>query len=138
MLIKPKVLKKHGIRVIGRQADGDYMDIDEIELKSIDAQLIEQAAAKPGFRDVYAYAGAERFWDDETRASGASMQVLFSDSLSLAGILYLDPALSGPVILWIKASSPAEAMHLFTREMQGGDGSPVAAYDAPRNSRKGH
>lgn len=138
MLIKPKVLKKHGIRVIGRQADGDYMDMDEIELKSIDARLIAQATAKPGFRDVYAYAGAERFWDDETRASGASMQVLFSDALSLAAILYLDPALSGPIILWIKASSPAEAMQLFTKEMQGGDGSPVAAYDAPRNSRKGH
>ncbi len=138
MLIKSEVLKEHGILVTGQQADGDYMDMDEVEPRSIDARLIDAAKTKPGFLEVYAYAGPERFWEDETRASGASMQLLFSDALSLTVILYLDPALSGPLISWVKANSPADALHEWTKEMHAGGGLPVAAYSPPQTSRKGH
>lgn len=59
MLIKSEVLKEHGILVTGQQADGDYMDMDEVEPRSIDARLIDAAKTKLGFLEVYAYAGGE-------------------------------------------------------------------------------
>ena len=138
MLIKPEALRQRGILVIGKQADGDYMDMDEVALPSVDNRLIDAIKTKPGFLEVYAYAGPERFWGDETRASGASMQMMFSDALKLAAVLYVDPALSGPVISWVNADSPADALHEWTKEMHAGGASPVASFDPPRPSRKGH
>ncbi|AQS61811.1 hypothetical protein AGRHK599_LOCUS1186 [Rhizobium rhizogenes] len=138
MLIKPEALKARGILIIRKQADGDYMDLDEVALSNIDDRLIDAIKTKPGFLEVYAYAGPERFWSDDNRTSGATMQMMFSDALKLAAVLYIDPALSGPLISWVKADSPADALHEWTKEMHARGPSPVAAFDPPRTPHKGH
>lgn len=131
MLLKPSVLKERGISAIGQPADGDYMDIDQVELSTIDRRLIEKALASPDFKEVYAYAGPERFWTDPDQISGASMQMLYSDDLKQALVLYLDPALSDVVIGSVSADDPAEALHEWSIQFHARGASPVIGADVP-------
>jgi hypothetical protein len=131
MLLKPSVLEERGISAIRQPADGDYMDMDAVELSVIDRRLVEAAQARPEFDEVYAYAGPERYWADATRTSGASMQMLYSDKQKLAVILYHDPALSDVVISWVTSDDPATALHIWSAEHHAGGAVPVAAGDAP-------
>jgi len=131
MLLKPNVLEERGISVTDQPADGDYMDVDQVELSTIDRRLIDKALAIPDFKEVYAYAGPERFWADPDRTSGASIQMLYSDDLKQALILYLDPALSDVVIGSVSADDPAEALHEWSIQYHARGGSPVIGADAP-------
>lgn len=131
MLLKPSVLEERGISVTDQPADGDYMDIDQVELSAIDRRLIEKALATPDFKEVYAYAGPERFWTDPDRTSGASMQMLYSDNLKQALILYIDPALSDVVIGSVSADDPAEALHEWSIQFHARGASPVFGADVP-------
>ncbi|SOC93525.1 hypothetical protein SAMN05216358_3704 [Rhizobium sp. AN5] len=136
MLLKPSVLEDRGISVTDQPADGDYMDIDQVELSTIDRRLIEKALATPDFKEVYAYAGPERFWTDPNRTSGASMQMLYSDDLKQAPILYLDPGLSDVVIGSVSADDPAEALHEWSIQFHARGASPVIGADLPPEFRK--
>lgn len=136
MLLKPSVLEERGISAIGQTADGDYMDIDQVELSTIDQRLIEKALATQDFKEVYAYAGPERFWTDPDRTSGASMQMLYSDDLKQALILYLDPGLSDVVIGSVSADDPAEALHEWSIQFHARGASPVIGADLPPEFRK--
>ncbi len=136
MLLKPIVLKERGISAIGQPADGDYMDMDQVELSTIDRRLIETALATEGFKEVYAYAGPERFWTDPDRTSGASMQMLYSDELKQALILYIDPALSDVVIGSVSADDPAEALHEWSIQFHARGASPVIGSEVPPEFRK--
>lgn len=129
MLLKPSVLEERGIIAIGQPADGDYMDMDQVELSIIDRRLIDAALAIPDFEDVYAYAGPEKFWTDGDRTSGASMHMLYSDVLKLAVILYADPALSDVVIGSVSSDDPAEALHEWSIKFHARGASPVVATD---------
>ncbi len=136
MLLKPSVLKERGISAIDQPADGDYMDIDQVELSAIDRRLIEKALATPDFKEVYAYAGPERFWSDPDRTSGASMQMLYSDDVKQALVLYLDPGLSDVVIGSVSADDPAEALHEWSIQFHARGASPVIGADLPPEFRK--
>lgn len=136
MLLKPSVLEERGIRAIGQPSDGDYMDVDQVELSTIDRRLIEMALTTPDFKEVYAYAGPERFWIDPDRTSGASMQMLYSDNLKQALILYLDPALSDAVVGSVSADDPAEAMHEWSIQFHARGASPVIVTDVPPKVRE--
>lgn len=120
MLLKPSVLEERGISVTDQPADGDYMDVDQVELSTIDRRLIEKALATPSFKEVYAYAGPERFYADPDRTSGASMQMLYSDDLKQALILYLDPGLSD-VVIGSVALTVSAASWVVAKDRVGGD-----------------
>ncbi len=138
MLLKPSVLEERGITTVGTPADGDYMDMDQVELSIIDQRLIDAALAIPDFEEVYAYAGPEKFWTEGDRTSGASMQMLYSDVLKLAVILYSDPALSDVVIGSVASDDPAEALHEWSIQFHARGASPVVATDLPPEFGKKH
>jgi hypothetical protein len=136
LLLKPSVLEERGISAISQPADGDYMDVDQVELSTIDRRLIEKALATPDFKEVYAYSGPERFYADPDRTSGASMQMLYSDDLKQALILYLDPGLSDVVIGSVAADDPAEALHEWSIQFHARGASTVIGADVPPDFRK--